>query len=438
MTERVKSPRHAKEAAKAADRPEAGIAAPAGWPAHPTDVPGIGRSGPIGADWCAGGSGAAADALPHNVREWQHSAATALAAYRADGENQQPTAWPPGEALERAKKAEKPKKKVTLSQKELNVPISKLDDFSKNEVERFLSMAKLDSSFGSELFNRQFHQLGYLALGHNNEYTPTGFGLLLFGERPQLSFPNALIRATLKTQGRNEEVQTFQGSLPSQVDQIQNWYETRIGSQIDRTKAERQVTYDYPLAVFREAIINAVVHRDYDIEGAPIYFEINDDAIVVKSPGLPVSPISVDQIKQFNAPSLSRNPKIMYAFDQLKLVEQRGLGFMTMKGLLDQDLPLPIITVEQPYLIFTFPRYYSSLKELGVNDRLKELNDEQLKGYQWLTLVKEASAREYSSHFDIGYKTAQRHLAKMKDLDLIGDNGQAVNSPHFKYVIKEE
>lgn len=62
-------------------------------------------------------------------------------------------------------------------------------------------------------------------------------------------------------------------------------------------------------------LINAIVHRDYDIDGAPIYFEINDDAIIIKS------------LKRFNAPSLSRNPKIMYVFDQMNLVEQRGLGF---------------------------------------------------------------------------------------------------------------
>ena len=85
--------------------------------------------------------------------------------------------------------------------------------------------------------------------------------------------------------------------------------------------------------------------------------EINDEAVVIKSPGLPVLPITLDQIKSFNVPSLSRNPKMMYVFDQLGLAEQRGLGFSSFKDIPeDYSLPRPIITFEDPYLVFTFPR----------------------------------------------------------------------------------
>jgi hypothetical protein len=49
-----------------------------------------------------------------------------------------------------------------------------------------------------------------------------------------------------------------------------------------------------------------------------------------------------------------------------------------------------------------------------------------------LRSVGEASTREYSAQFGIGYKTAQRHLAMMKELRLIEDNGLEVNSPNYK------
>jgi ATP-dependent DNA helicase RecG len=341
------------------------------------------------------------------------------------------------EAIERAKKANDEKQQVVLSEKERTEIRAEMDDLSNTHLEAFIKKAKLNVELNSPKFYRILAQLGILEF-KNDKYLPTGLGLLLFGERPQLIYQNALIRATYKTKGRGEDIDTIEGPLIAQADKIQQWYEKHIGKQIDRTSAERIVTYDYPLVVFREAIINAIVHRDYDIEGAPIYFEINDDAIIIKSPGKPVSPITIEQIKRFNAPSLSRNPKIMYVFDQMELVEQRGLGFQTIKELpVKYNLPLPLVMYEAPYMVLTFPKNIEAAKKFAANPNVAKLKDAQLKGYEWLKTVGEVSTREYSAHFDIGYKTAQRHLAAMKELGLIRDNGLDSNSPNYKYVANE-
>jgi len=66
---------------------------------------------------------------------------------------------------------------------------------------------------------------------------------------------------------------------------------------------------------------------------------------------------------------------------------------------------------------------------------LDPLTDPQIKGFEWIRAQGEVSTREYSSHFNIGYKTAQRHLAKMKELGLITDNGEDINSPNYRYVV---
>jgi len=341
------------------------------------------------------------------------------------------------EAEDRAKKVKDESPTNVLSEKERTEFRSELDDLSKPHLEEFIKKAKLNVVWNTSKFYKILSQLGILGF-KENKYLPTGLGLLLFGERPQLVYQNALIRATYKTKGRGEDIDTIEGPLISQADKIQHWYENHIGKQIDRTLAERKVTYDYPLVVFREAIINAIVHRDYDIDGAPIYFEINDDAIIIKSPGEPVKPITLEQIKRFNAPSLSRNPKIMYVFDQLELVEQRGLGFLTIKDLpVKHNLPLPFVSYEAPYMVLTFPRSLEAIKKVSDIPNLSKLNDAQIKGYDWLKSVDEASTREYSAHFEIGYKTAQRHLAAMKELGLIRDNGSDANSPNYKYTVNE-
>lgn len=340
------------------------------------------------------------------------------------------------DAENEAKRVKKDKSKVVLSELENAEIKAKIGDLSNEKMAKFISLANLNVEPGSEDFFHIFMQLGLIE-NKDNVYVPTGIGLLLFGNRPQLVYQNALIRATYKTKNRNEKLETIQGPIVSQANDAMEWFKDVIDKQTDRSNAQRETVYDYPTEVIREAVINAIVHRDYDIQGAPIYLEVNDDAIVVKSPGYPVEPLKLEQIQKFNAPSLSRNPKIMYVFDQMELVEQRGLGFETIKDLPSKyNLPLPIITFEDPYLIFSFPRTIQSVKNISTDEALNELSAPQLKGYEWLRSVEEASTREYSAHFDIGYKTAQRHLAKMKELALIEDNGLEVNSPNYKYKIK--
>ncbi|MFN4151955.1 MAG: ATP-binding protein, partial [Candidatus Sericytochromatia bacterium] len=340
------------------------------------------------------------------------------------------------EAEDRAKKVKEDKKEVTLSEIEKAETKAKLQDLSKEKVEKFISLGKLNVKYASDDFFHIFIQLGLLEK-KDDLIIPTGIGLLLFGNRPQLVYQNALIRATYKSKDRKEKLETIQGPIVGQANDAMEWFKDVIDKQTDRSNAQREIVYDYPIEVIREAIMNAIVHRDYDIAGAPIYLEVNDDAIVVKSPGYPVAPIKLEQIQKFNAPSLSRNPKIMYVFDQMELVEQRGLGFETIKDLPSKyNLPLPIISYEDPYLVFSFPRTMQSMKNVSSDEALNKLNTEQLKGYEWLRSVEEASTREYSAHFNIGYKTAQRHLAKMKELNLIEDNGLETNSPNYKYRIK--
>jgi len=337
------------------------------------------------------------------------------------------------EAEERAKKAIIEKLPIVLYEKERIELRAELGDLSNSLLALFINKAKLNVKLKTPKFYRILDQLGILE-HKNNNYFPTGLGLLLFGERPQLVYQSALIRATYKTKGQSEDIDTIEGPLISQAGKIQQWFERHIGKQIDRSSAERKVTFNYPLVVFREAIINAIVHRDYDIDGAPIYFEINDDAIIIKSPGKPVKPITFEQIKRFNAPSLSRNPKIMYIFDQMELVEQRGLGFQTIKDLPNKhNLPLPLVTFEAPYIVLTFPRSGEHLKALVTNQKIKELTEDEMKGYNWIRNQKDVSTKVYAIHFDVTQRTASRHLAKMLDFNLIKTNGESLKSPRLKY-----
>ena len=331
-------------------------------------------------------------------------------------------------AMERARLAEEEEpREVILSNTENVVANAILDDLSEDKVSAFMDRAQL-GDFHTPEGLRAIMQLGFLDAARNDKggliYTPTGLGLLLFGKKPQLVYPNAVIRATYKTEGKKEDIETVRGPLVDQPKAIFDWYEKRLGRQIDRSEPGRKYLYDYPIDVINELVKNAILHRDYDIEGAPIYLEINDDAIIIKSPGYAVPPIKLGQIANFNAPSLSRNPKIMFVFDALDMAEQRGLGFMTVRELPEKyGLPLPLVSYEEPYLVFTLPRNAEAVKK--VDNTLAELDVSELKILNFFKLNEgqSFSKSEVVNSLGISARTAERELKHLVDLQLLVRDG---------------
>ncbi len=327
-------------------------------------------------------------------------------------------------AMERARLAEEEEsKEVILSETERGVEKVLLQDLSEEQVITFMEKAELGDYHTSEGL-RELLQLGLIDTKQNDKgetiYVPTGIGLLLFGKKPELVYNNAVIRATYRTKSKKEDIETIDGPLVEQPDKIYKWYKDRLGRQIDRSEPGRKYLYDYPIEVINELMKNAILHRDYDIKGAPIYIEINDDAIIIKSPGYAVAPIKFGQIANFNAPSLSRNPKIMFVFDALDLAEQRGLGFMTVRELPEKhNIPLPLVSYEEPYLVFTLPRNAAAVNK--VDDTLAELDEGEIRMLNFFRLndSRAFAKSEVVEKLGIYPRTAERELKHLVDLDLL-------------------
>ncbi|MDR2571584.1 MAG: hypothetical protein LBD23_15010 [Oscillospiraceae bacterium] len=319
-----------------------------------------------------------------------------------------------------------------INASELEKPFidTSLEDLNKEEVEAFINKTEeFKFSFGSEEFIHIFTQLRYLAKVDNHIH-PTGLGILLFGKYPQVFFPQAVIRATIRTSGRNEDIATFSGSLPKQAIECDKWFKNVIGKQGIRTSAERKVVYDYPADVIRECVNNALAHRSYDIHKASVHLEINDDTIIVRSPGGPVKPIGMERIQRLDAPYLSKNPKITFVFDKLNLSEGRGLGFETMRNLpILHNLPLPIATFDDPYLNFIFSRAYGKSNDGGDNIH-GSLNKIEAKGYDFIRLNSPITRVMYEECFGVSGKTARRHLAHLIELNLIRRVGAGINTSY--------
>ena len=79
-----------------------------------------------------------------------------------------------------------------------------------------------------------------------------------------------------------------------------------------------------PLAILREAVVNAVVHADYSQKGAPIRISFFDDRIEIENPGILLPGLTMDDIRQ--GVSKLRNRVIARVFRELDLIEQWGSG----------------------------------------------------------------------------------------------------------------
>ncbi|CAN5699038.1 hypothetical protein BH10BAC2_BH10BAC2_14900 [soil metagenome] len=326
---------------------------------------------------------------------------------------------------------------VLVTELEKPVATADMNQFLPEALEKFIKESKLDYKLTDPAFQSYLEDIGAMAPDEKSgKLKATGHGIFLFGKNPRARYKQSALMASVDYGNKKVEPQTFDQPLVLVPDLVEAWLKKVLPLSKDTSKFKRKDVTDFPIEVLREAIINAIVHRDYSIEGAKSSLEIDNDKIVVKSPGAPMPSISLEQLNTFKAPSISRNPVITYVFSLMDYVEEKGFGMRSLKSLNeDFGLPLPEYKMEDPFLTLTFARAMEAVKKVTHHPNIGKLTEKELKGYEWIKSKEAVSTREYSSHFDIGYKTAQRYLTKMKGLNLIGDNGEPVNSPKYKYVI---
>ena len=106
----------------------------------------------------------------------------------------------------------------------------------------------------------------------------------------------------------------------------------------------RENRWEYPLNAIREAIINAVIHRDYSITGSDIKVAIFDDRLEITSPGS--LPAVFDILNIYDNPSEIRNKILAPIFKELDLIEQWGNGMKKIKREMEDYPELKLIIKE--------------------------------------------------------------------------------------------
>lgn len=298
-----------------------------------------------------------------------------------------------------------------------------LGDLDAKALSHYRHFLFKDNTASEEEFHRRLAHQGLLSKTEDGSQAPTRFAHLLFGKHPRDVLAQAGILATIHRSG-GEDPKDFDGPMVLSPGQVIEWLRDKIPDSIDRTGAERKRANDTFYELVREGIANAIVHRDYAITGSKIQLSVEGDTVTIRSPGAPVKPITVEQLQSFNAPMVSRNPRLHAVFSTMELAEERGLGLKSMRSkATEAGLPLPKFSFNEPYLNLKLYRTAQAATEAVPEKTLAKLSKAERKGWEWLAVREVVTTAEYQAAMDIPRRTALNHIKTFVENGFLNKQG---------------
>jgi ATP-dependent DNA helicase RecG len=323
----------------------------------------------------------------------------------------------------REQREKPPPEPLKLSKYEDPLMAVTLADVSEEALEYYRGRAKISTPINSAEFGQLLRQQGLLK-DSNGELVPTGFGLLLFGKQPRNAVPQAGVLARAELSDGKSTRHEFGDALVLIPSRLQEWLDKVLPSTLDRSRMERREYVDLPFEMIREAVVNALIHRDYNIEGQKCQLVVTRETIVVKSPGGPIPPITLEQMRSFSAPMKSRNPILHYVFARMGMAEEQGFGLASLKQDAEKlGLPLPSFNMEGDSLVLTIYRSKAAVSAALGTRALKSLSKSERTGWEWLATKNVTTSSEYAKALKLPYRTAMNHLGKFQKLKLLKKSG---------------
>ena len=256
--------------------------------------------------------------------------------------------------------------------------------------------------------------------------------ILIFGKEPQRPLSQSAVHC-----GRFKLDKTrilddlmIEADLTGHVDEVMKFITRHISVRYEfEGKPKRKEVWEYPLEALREAVINAIVHRDYSIS-SNVQVEIYDDRIEIWNPGGLLPGITVQDLYKRDHKSVARNKLIAQIFYDIGYIEKYGSGTIKIIDLCKQGgLPAP-----------EFKEVFSGFsvifrKDIYTEEYLSklDLNERQIKAVMFVKEKGKITNREYQQLNRVSNKTAYLELSGLmqKDLLIIQGSGKTV-----QYVLK--
>jgi|YelNatPaOPRAMG01_1025707.scaffolds.fasta_scaffold41623_2 ATP-dependent DNA helicase RecG len=271
--------------------------------------------------------------------------------------------------------------------------------------------------------------LTMLGLVENNHFTNAC--VLLFGKNPQQFFPSVSRTRIVRLKDNITVISDkwISGNLFKQYYEVEEAIKSLINVRYVIKGFYREDIWDYPLPAIREAIANALVHRDY-FEGREIQIKIYDDKIWFNNLGGLPEGLTLEELLSAHS-SRPRNPLIANIFYISGIVESLGSGIERMRNALkEQNLPEPEIKANHVEFNLWFKKDKFTeeyLKSLGFNER-------QIKAVMFAKNHGKITNKEYRELVNLSDEGARLDLKGLVDRNIFVVKGKGRG---LHYVINE-
>jgi len=305
-----------------------------------------------------------------------------------------------------------------------NIPISEL----KQETFEFFKTKGIESKRLNESSRNDTPEqmLNNLKLIENGNLKRAA--LLLFHPDPEKIVTGAFIKiGFFKTNTDLLFQDTVHGNLFEQIEKTMELLLTKYTKAFISYKGLSRIeTYEYPEDALREALLNAVAHKDY-AGCIPVQISVYPDKIMMWNMGRLPENWTIDTLQEKHS-SIPHNPDIANAFFRSGYVEAWGRGVEKITDLCTAaDLPAPIFAPKGNDFWLTFRKdIYNKedLNKLGLNER-------QVDALMFFKDKGEIISSEYATKYNVADRTARRDLSELVEMKLLKNKGDTKSSRYI-------
>ena len=243
---------------------------------------------------------------------------------------------------------------------------------------------------------------------------PLRAAMLLFAKEPQRWYPSASLKiGRFRPGGIIVDDKEVGGTIFEQIDGAMDYFREHLQTRFEfKGTPSRDVIWEYPLEALREAVTNAICHRDYlDVSQTQIRWY--DDSILMVNPGSLIPPLTPQALLEVHA-SKQRNRKIAEMLYYAGLIEKWGGGTLEMaRNCSKAGLPTPTFKEDQGALWVTFPRG-AAAEEKVLEKVLEKVTVNQGKILSATAHNPRMTNRELASIVGISERKVRENLNKLK------------------------